>query len=666
MAKAAKKTATSPARPLWEPDQARIAGANITRFAREAITRWGLKFNSWPAFHRWSVDAPEQFWQSLWDFGGVIASQRGERVIAHGDKMPGARFFPDAKLNFAQNLLRRRDDGIALVFWGEDRVKRQVTYAALNQQVSRVAQALADAGVKEGDRIAAYLPNMPEAIVAMLAASSMGAIWSSCSPDFGVQGVLDRFGQIEPVVLFAVDGYYYNGKTIHCLDKVKAIAAGLPSLKKTVIVSYVDAQADTSGIAGGVGYGDFTAGYWPRELTFRQLPFNHPLCIVYSSGTTGVPKCIVHGAGGTLLKHMQEHLLCCDIKPGDRLFYFTTCGWIMWNWNASALASGATLLLYDGSPFLRNSNILFDLAEAEGMTLFGTSARFIDSLRQLPLSPRRTHKLASLRLILSTGSPLAAESFDYVYEHIKADVSLASMSGGTDLMGAFAGENPIMPVWRGEIQCLMPGMKVEVYDEDGRPLPPGKKGELVCSRPFPSMPVGFWNDPDGKAYHAAYYEKFPNVWAHGDWCEITEHGGMVIYGRSDAVLNPGGVRIGTAEIYRQVERVPEVLESLAIGQDWPPGRHGDVRVVLFVRLRDGLVLAPALIDKIKQQIRANTTPRHVPARVVQVADIPRTRTNKIVELAVRHVVHGREVKNLDALANPEALEHFRNRSELQA
>ncbi len=666
MAKAAKKTATSPARPLWEPDQARIAGANITRFAREAITRWGLKFNSWPAFHRWSVDAPEQFWQSLWDFGGVIASQRGERVIAHGDKMPGARFFPDAKLNFAQNLLRRRDDGIALVFWGEDRVKRQVTYAALNQQVSRVAQALADAGVKEGDRIAAYLPNMPEAIVAMLAASSMGAIWSSCSPDFGVQGVLDRFGQIEPVVLFAVDGYYYNGKTIHCLDKVKAIAAGLPSLKKTVVVSYVDTQADISGIAKGVGYGDFTAGYWPRELTFRQLPFNHPLCIVYSSGTTGVPKCIVHGAGGTLLKHLQEHQLCCDIKPGDRLFYFTTCGWIMWNWNASALASGATLLLYDGSPFLRNSNILFDLAEAEGMTLFGTSARFIDSLRQLPLSPRRTHKLASLRLILSTGSPLAAESFDYVYEHIKADVSLASMSGGTDLMGAFAGENPIMPVWRGEIQCLMPGMKVEVYDEEGRPLPPGKKGELVCSRPFPSMPVGFWNDPGGKAYHAAYYEKFPNVWAHGDWCEITEHGGMVIYGRSDAVLNPGGVRIGTAEIYRQVERVPEVLESLAIGQDWPPGRHGDVRVVLFVRLRDGLVLAPALIDKIKQQIRANTTPRHVPARVVQVADIPRTRTNKIVELAVRHVVHGREVKNLDALANPEALEHFRNRSELQA
>ena len=666
MAKAAKKTVAPPARPLWEPDQARIAGANITRFAREAITRWGLKFNSWPAFHRWSVDAPEQFWQSLWDFGGVIASQRGERVIAHGDKMPGARFFPDAKLNFAQNLLRRRDDGIALVFWGEDRVKRQVTYAALNQQVSRVAQALADAGVKEGDRIAAYLPNMPEAIVAMLAASSMGAIWSSCSPDFGVQGVLDRFGQIEPVVLFAVDGYYYNGKTIHCLDKVKAIAAGLPSLKKTVVVSYVDTQADISGIAKGVGYGDFTAGYWPRELTFRQLPFNHPLCIVYSSGTTGVPKCIVHGAGGTLLKHLQEHQLCCDIKPGDRLFYFTTCGWITWNWNASALASGATLLLYDGSPFLRNSNILFDLAEAEDMTLFGTSARFIDSLRQLPLSPRRTHKLASLRLILSTGSPLAAESFDYVYEHIKADVSLASMSGGTDLMGAFAGENPIMPVWRGEIQCLMPGMKVEVYDEEGRPLPPGEKGELVCSRPFPSMPVGFWNDPGGKAYHAAYYEKFPNVWAHGDWCEITEHGGMVIYGRSDAVLNPGGVRIGTAEIYRQVERVPEVLESLAIGQDWPPGRHGDVRVVLFVRLRDGLVLAPALIDKIKQQIRANTTPRHVPARVVQVADIPRTRTNKIVELAVRHVVHGREVKNLDALANPEALEHFRNRPELQA
>ena len=666
MAADLEKTGASFARPLWEPGEARIAGANITRFAREAVVRWGLKFNTWPGFYDWSVDAPEQFWQSLWDFGGVIASQRGERVLAQGDKMPGAKFFPDAKLNFAQNLLRRRDDAIALVFWGEDRVKRHVTHAELNQQVSCVAQALAAAGVKEGDRVAAYLPNMPEAIVAMLGASSLGAIWSSCSPDFGVQGVLDRFGQIEPVVLFAVDGYYYNGKTIQCLDKVEAIAAGLPSLKKTVIVSYVEAQGDISRISHAVGYSDFSACHLPRELTFSQLPFNHPLCIVFSSGTTGVPKCIVHGAGGTLLKHLQEHLLCCDIKPGDRLFYFTTCGWIMWNWNASALASGATLLLYDGSPSLRNSNILFDYADAHGMTLFGTSARFIDSLRQLPLSPRRTHSLKNLRLILSTGSPLAAQSFDYVYAHIKADVSLASMSGGTDLMGGFAGGNPILPVWRGEIQALMPGMKVEVYDDEGRPLPPGKKGELVCTRPFPSMPVSFWNDPLDKAYRAAYYEKFPNVWAHGDWCEITERGAMVIYGRSDAVLNPGGVRIGTAEIYRQVERLDQVLESLAIGQDWPPGKHGDVRVVLFVRLRDGLVLDAALSETIKRQIRINTTARHVPARIVQVADIPRTKTNKIVELAVRHVVHGREVKNLDALANPEALEHFRNRVELQA
>jgi acetoacetyl-CoA synthetase len=652
--------------PLWAPDQARIASANMTRFARAAITRWKLDINTWPAFYQWSVDVPEQFWSSLWDFGGVIASVRGERVVANGNKMPGARFFPDAKINFAQNLLRRRDDGIALVFWGENRVKRHLTYAALNQQVSRVTQALVDAGVKEGDRVAAYLPNMPEAIVGMLAAASLGAIWSSCSPDFGVQGVLDRFGQIEPVVLFAVDGYYYNGKTISCIEKVKAIAAALPSLKKTVLVSYVDANASTSGIAHGVRYADFTAMYWPRELVFMQLPFNHPLYILYSSGTTGVPKCIVHGAGGTLLKHLQEHLLCWDIKPDDRLFYFTTCGWVMWNWLASALASGATLLLYDGSPSLYGGRILFDYADAEGMTHFGTSPRFIDSLRQQPLTPPATHKLVKLRTVISTGSPLAPENFDYVYQHIKADVSLASMSGGTDLMGAFAGGNPIMPVWRGEIQSLIPGMKVEVFDDAGKPLPAGRKGELVCTRAFPSMPIGFWNDPGDKAYRAAYFEKFPNVWAHGDWCEITAHGGMLIYGRSDAVLNPGGVRIGTAEIYRQVEHVSEVLESLAIGQDWPPGRQGDVRVVLFVRLRDGVALDAALVDKIKQQIRANTTPRHVPARVLQVADIPRTRTNKIVELAVRHVVHGRAVKNLEALANPEALEHFRNRAELQS
>jgi acetoacetyl-CoA synthetase len=647
-------------KPLWEPSQARIEAAAITRFARMAIADWGLRINNYPAFYRWSIDHPEQLWRSVWKFCEV-RGEEGARTLVDGGKMPGARFFPDGRLNFAENLLRRRDDGDALVFWGEDKVQRRVSHRALYEQVSRLVQAFEAAGVGPGDRVAGYLPNMPEAIAAMLATAAIGAIWSSCSPDFGVQGVLDRFGQIEPKVLLAVDGYWYNGKPVAILDKVGEIAVRLPTVQQVVVVPYLDESPEVASIRHARRLADFLAGFVPGEIGFAALPFNHPLYILYSSGTTGVPKCIVHGAGGTLLKHLCEHRLHSDIGEGDRLFYFTTCGWMMWNWLASGLASGATLLLYDGSPFARGGNILFDYADAEAMTHFGTSAKFIDAAAKAGLHPARTHRLEPLRTMLSTGSPLAPEGFDYVYRRVKRDLCLSSIAGGTDLIGCFVLGNPILPVWRGEIQCRGLGMAVEVFDDDGRPVR-GQKGELVCTRPFPSMPVGFWNDPDGRKYRAAYFERFPNVWCHGDYVELTEHDGMIIYGRSDAVLNPGGVRIGTAEIYRQVEQLDEVVESLVIGQEW----DNDVRVVLFVRLRDGLTLDDALVARIKAQIRNNTTPRHVPARIVQVADIPRTKSGKIVELAVRNVVHGRPVKNVEALANPEALDLFRDRPELAA
>ncbi|HEY8554711.1 MAG TPA: acetoacetate--CoA ligase [Burkholderiales bacterium] len=652
--------------PLWQPSPERAAQANLTAFMRGVNARYGTRFTDYDALYRWSIEQPEAFWTSVWDFCDIKAAHRGERVLVDGDKMPGARWFPDARLNFAENLLRRRDDTDALVFWGENRVKRRLSHAELYRQVAALAAALRARGVRPGDRVAAYLPNMPETIVAMLATASLGAIFSSSSPDFGVQGVLDRFGQIEPRILFAVDGYYYRGKAMDCLPKVAEIARLLPSVERTVVVPYVSERLDLADVRGGIAYADFVAPYaHETEIHFEPFPFDQPLYILYSSGTTGVPKCIVHGAGGVLLQHAKEHRLHCDIKPGDRLFYFTTCGWMMWNWLASGLAAGATLLLYDGSPFLDDGGaILFDYADAEGMTHFGTSAKYIDAIAKAGLAPARTHRLERLRTMLSTGSPLSPEGFDYVYANVKRDLCLSSISGGTDLISCFVLGNPLLPVYRGEIQCRGLGMAVDVYDDDGRPLR-GEKGELVCTRPFPTMPLGFWNDPDGSKYRAAYYERFPNVWCHGDYVELTPHGGMIIYGRSDAVLNPGGVRIGTAEIYRQVEKLPEVVESLVIGQDWPPGSFGDVRVVLFVRLRDGLTLDEALIAKIKQTIRENTTPRHVPAKIVQVPDIPRTKSNKIVELAVRNVVHGRPVKNIEALANPEALEYFRNRPELQ-
>ena len=649
--------------PLWQPSASRTAATNLVAFMRYVERRWGAQLSEYGELYDWSITYPERFWQSVWSFCGVIADAPGETVLLHGDRMPGARWFPEARLNFAENLLRRRDRGVAMVFRGEDRVQSSVTFAELHAEVSRLAQALRAAGVGPGDRVAGYLPNVPGAVIAALAAASLGAVWSSCSPDFGVQGVLDRFGQIGPKVLFAADGYFYNGKTVDVLPRLEEITRNLPMLERTVIVPYTRGDPDVRAIPGAVIVHEFMAPYRAQEIRFERLPFDHPLYVLYSSGTTGVPKCIVHGAGGTLLQHLKEHQLHADLKPGERLFYFTTCGWMMWNWLVSALASRATLVLYDGSPFITEGRVIFDYADAERIDVLGVSAKYIDQCAKLGLKPRATHRLSSVRTVLSTGSPLVAEGFDYVYRDIKRDVHLASMSGGTDLISCFMLGNPTGAVWRGEIQCRGLGMKVEVFDDAGRPVR-GEKGELVCTAPFPSMPVGFWNDPDGAKYRAAYFAKFPGVWNHGDYVELTAHDGIVVYGRSDAVLNPGGVRIGTAEIYRQVEQLDEVAEALVISQDWPPAKPTDVRIVLFVRLREGLSLDDVLIDKIKRKIRESTTPRHVPARIVQVADIPRTKSGKIVELAVRDVVHGRPVKNREALANPEALAQFADRTEL--
>jgi acetoacetyl-CoA synthetase len=647
-------------RPLWQPSPERIATANLTAFMHYAHDQYGVAATEYADLYAWSIADSPRFWHAVWTFCGVTAATAGDAVLANAHAMPGARWFPQARLNFAENLLQRRDDATAIVFWGEDRLKSRITYAELYAEVSRLAQAMRAAGVSSGDRVAGYMPNLPGTVIAMLATASIGAIWSSCSPDFGVQGLLDRFGQIEPKVLFSADGYFYNGKTIDVLPRLQEIAARMPSLEKIIVVPYTRAAPPIAGIPRAVDVHEFMAPYLARDIRFERLPFDHPLYIMYSSGTTGVPKCIVHGAGGTLLQHLKEHVLHTDVRAGDRLFYFTTCGWMMWNWLVSGLAAQATLLLYDGSPFARDGNILFDYAEAEKMTIFGTSAKYIDAVAKLGLVPHKTHNLGALRCMLSTGSPLVAESFDYVYRCIKKNIQLSSISGGTDIVSCFALGNPLLPVWRGELQCRGLGMKVEVFNEDGRAVR-GEKGDLVCSAPFPSMPIGFWNDADGARYRAAYFEKYPGVWCHGDYVELTGHDGLIFYGRSDAVLNPGGVRIGTAEIYRQAEQLDEIIESIVIGQDW----ERDVRVVLFVRLRDELRLSPALIEKIKKNIRDNTTSRHVPARIVQVADIPRTKSGKIVELAVRNVVHGLPVKNIEALANPEALEHYRNLAELQ-
>ncbi|GAA5157952.1 acetoacetate--CoA ligase [Viridibacterium curvum] len=623
----------------------------------------GMGCTDYAALHAVSIREQERFWRAVWDLGGVIG-EPGELALQGADTMLGARWFPEARLNFAENLLRGNDspgaNPDALVFRSEDKIARRLSRVELRQQVARMAAAFRTCGLQPGDRVAAYLPNVPETIIAMLAAASLGAVFSSASPDFGVQGVLDRFGQIEPVVLLACDGYWYNGKRIDVQPRLADILAGLPSVRCMVLVPCLG-DALTVSTESTLTLDEFLAPHHrAQEPDFLRLPFDHPLYIMYSSGTTGVPKCIVHGAGGTLLQHLKEHRLHSDLHEGDRLFYYTTCGWMMWNWLATGLASGATLMLYDGSPFLHHGRVLWEYAEAERFTHFGTSAKYIDALAKIHLKPREHFGLSAMRVLMSTGSPLLPESFDFIHRDISPTVQIASISGGTDIVSCFVLGNPALPVWRGEIQCAGLGMAVEVWDEEGQAIS-GQKGELVCTRPFPSMPVGFWNDADGSRYRAAYFERFPGVWCHGDYCERTLHDGFVIHGRSDATLNPGGVRIGTAEIYRQVEKLDEVQESIVVGQDW----QGDVRVVLFVRLREGLSLDATLEARIRQTIRDNTTPRHVPAKILQVADIPRTRSGKIVELAVRRVLHGEPVKNVEALANPEALALFRERVELR-
>ena len=654
-------------KPLWRPDARRSKKTNLALFTATLAGEIGRPLPTYRDLHRFSIEEPDRFWSLLWDYYSVKGDKGPAPYLVDAGRMPGARFFPGATLNFAENLLAQPGSGDALVFWGEERVRRRVSWPDLRRQVAQVQAMLREAGVAAGDRIAAVMPNMPESIISVLGAASIGAVWSSCSPDFGVEGILDRFGQIEPKVLIVCDGYYYAGKSIDISDKIAAVLSRLPSVTSVIVVPYLgEADAAVKKLAVATGRRAATWGHAvlsrsETEPTFTPLPFAHPLYILFSSGTTGIPKCIVHSAGGLLLKHLSEQRLHTDIKPGDRLFYFTTLGWMMWNWLVSGLASGATLLLYDGSPFHPTGHILWDYAQAERCTHFGTSAKYIDALKKAGFEPSSSHDLSSLRALMSTGSPLAPESFDYIYEHIGPSLHLASISGGTDICGCFVLGNPAAPVWRGEIQAPALGLAVDVYDEDGKPLAAGK-GELVCTRPFPSMPVGFWSDPEEKRYRAAYFSRFDNIWHHGDFAEWTPHGGIIIHGRSDATLNPGGVRIGTAEIYRQVEQLAEIQESIVVGQDW----DNDVRVVLFVILKNGVTLDEALQSRIRQQIRKGASPRHVPAKIVAVADIPRTKSGKITELAVRDILHGREVKNKEALANPEALELFRSIPELVA
>jgi acetoacetyl-CoA synthetase len=644
---------------LWQPSERAIEEAQITQFARQIVRKRRLELNSYPEFYRWTVDNPEEFWSDVWDFCGVIASRRGGSVLVDGAKMPGAHWFPEARLNFAENLMRRGDRGDAFVLWDERGFQRRVSFADLYSDVSRAVQALQALGLRAGDRAAAFIPNIPEAGMLALAALSQGIVWSSCSPDFGVDGVVERFGQIEPKVLFCADGYRYHGQEHDTLERVREIVERLPTVRKAVVVPCLDEHVDVSDVPKAVRLDEWLRRYTAGAIAFAQLPFDHPVYILFTSGTTGKPKCIVHGAGGALLQNLKMHKLQFDVRPGDRFFYFCTTNWVVWNLLFAGLCAEASVMLYDGSPFERSGKILFDYAGEERFTHFGTSAKYIDAMAKRGLRPRDTHDLGALRMILSTGSPLAPESFDYVYDAVKNDVCLSSISGGTDIMAAFADANPILPVYRGELQCRSLGIAVEVFDENGESIT-NEKGELVCTKPFPSMPLGFWNDRGDERYHAAYFAKYPNVWCHGDWSELTERGTMIIYGRSDATLNPGGVRIGTAEIYRVVERIAEVEEAVAIGQIW----QSDTRVVLFVRLRDGQALDAKLEERIRSEIRRHASPRHVPARIVQVADIPRTKNGKVVELAVKAVVHGMPVPNTDALANPDALEHFRDLPQL--
>lgn len=645
---------------LWQPSAERIGKTRIDAFRRFINQRHDLALDDYPSLHQWSIDQRQDFWQAIVDFFEVRFEHPPECVLREGPQMPSAEWFPGATLNFAEHLLKRRDNGVAVVAINENGQREQLTYAELAAHVAGLQQSLRAAGVGLGDRVAACMPNTWQTLVGMLATTSLGAIWSCSSPDFGTQGVIDRFGQIEPKVLITCAGYRYAGKDIDQSAKLNEILERLPSLQQLIIVPYARPEARVEDFQTPAKVALWDTFYRPGGTPeFVAVPFAHPLYILYSSGTTGVPKCIVHSTGGVLLQHAKEHGLNTDLGPGDVLFYYTTCGWMMWNWLVSALAVGASLVLYDGSPFHPGPEHLLDLVDQEAISVFGTSPKYLAALEKAGLQPRLSHDLGSLKTLLCTGSPLSPQSYDYVYRELKQELCLASMSGGTDIVSCFVIGNPLQPVRRGEMQGKSLGMAIEVWNDQGRPVI-GEKGELVCTRHFPAMPIGLWNDPQQEKLRASYFSQFPGVWAQGDYAEQLAHGSWLIHGRSDAVLNPGGVRIGTAEIYRQVEKVQQVSESLAIGQQW----DGDVRVVLFVRLQDGAQLDAALQEQIRQVIRANTTPRHVPAKILQVSDIPRTISGKIVELAVRNVVHGMPVKNTDALANPEALEQFRDRAEL--
>ena len=638
---------------IWSPSLERMQSSAMFDFMRQS------GFEDYDSLYRWSVEELEDFWQSVAAYCDIRFDRQADTILTSPNNIMGAGWFVGAELNYAANLLLHDGEQAALVFTGEDGSRRELSRRQLRQEVAAVAAGLRSAGVVKGDRVAGYLPNCPEAIIGMLAAASIGAVWSSCSPDFGSNGIIDRFGQIRPKVLFACNGYAYNGKVCDTRETIATVVAAIPAIERVVVVPFADSLPVTTGLAIAVAWDDFKVG--GAALEFTPVAFGHPLFIMYSSGTTGVPKCIIHGHGGSLLQHKKEHILHTDIGPADRLFYFTTCGWMMWNWLASGLASGATLILFDGAPFFDDGRLLWQMAATEGVTVFGTSAKYLSALEKAAVRPGDEFSLPNLRTVLSTGSPLAPESFDFVYDAIGSDLLLASISGGTDILSCFALGNPLLPVRRGELQCRGLGMATEVFDEQGNTVV-GEHGELVCTRPFPSAPLGFWNDADDARYRAAYFERFDGVWAQGDFAELTDLGGVIIYGRSDAVLNPGGVRIGTAEIYRQVEKLDEVVESIAIGQNW----DDDVRVVLFVVLRAGVILDDELQQRIRTMIRKNTTPRHVPAKIIAVPEIPRTRSGKIVELAVRSVVHGEAVKNTASLANPEALKYFRDVPELSA
>ena len=644
---------------LWKPTDKQIKKSNMYRFMKFINQTYNQNFKEYASLYDWSIENISDFWAAFWDFADIIHSKRYDQVIDNPKKMPGARWFSGAELNFAENLLRYRDERAALIFKGEGQPSTRLTYAQLYDEVARLAKALKDLGIRPGDRVVGFMPNMPESMIAMLAATSMGAAWSSCSPDFGIKGVLDRFGQIKPRVLFTANGYFFKGKAIDSLERISNILKELPSIEKVVVVPYTEQEPNIGAVANAVHYQDFRSSESGLEIEFKQLPFEHPLYIMYSSGTTGLPKCMVQSAGGILVHHLKELMLHTDLKREDTIFYFTTCGWMMWNWLTSSLAVGASLVLYDGNPFHPHPGALWEMAQNEKISVFGTSAGYIAALQNAGVKPGKSYDLKSMRAVLSTGSPLSIEGFEFIYAEVKSDLQLASISGGTDLNGCFALGNPVLPVYAGELQCRGLAMDVRAFDPLGNELI-DEQGELVCCKPFPSMPIYFWDDPDGSKYHNAYFDVFPNVWRHGDFITVTRRGGVVMHGRSDATLNPGGVRIGTAEIYRQLEQMAEIDDSVVVGQDW----KNDVRVILFVKLAAGVELTAELKNKIKQTIRTNASPRHVPAKIISVPDIPYTLNMKKVELAVKKVIQGQAVRNKDALSNPQALDYYANIKDL--